>query len=210
MLCYVLSFYGVRSLRHRTVKFIKSATQPDGYPPSNLPEIAFLGRSNAGKSSLLNSLSNHKIAKVSSTPGKTALINFFDVGGDYRFVDLPGYGYASRSRKEREGWERMIETYLFGRENLQALVLVMDIRRKWTDDEQMLFDSLGEERGLPFVVVLNKTDKLSRGAAANRKVQLSKGLKDCMVMSSSVLKKTGIKEIKSLLELGILKLGISE
>jgi len=121
-------------------KFIVSATKPNQYPVHALAEVAFMGKSNVGKSSLINMLLDRKkLAKVSSTPGKTTLINFFDVNGTLGFVDLPGYGYASRSKKEQQSWGVMIETYLSIRENLMLFFLLLDVRRApSTNDLQIL------------------------------------------------------------------------
>ena len=122
-------------------EFIKSATELSQCPIDSLKEVVFLGRSNAGKSSLINSLLNRKaLAKVSNTPGKTRLMNFFLINQAYRFVDLPGYGFAKRSPGELEMWAQFIEEYLLNRENLVGLILVKDIRRKWSTDEQLIYN----------------------------------------------------------------------
>lgn len=146
--------------RKRHVQFIKSAVLAKDYPPATKPEIAFMGRSNAGKSSLINNISRQKIAKVSQTPGKTRLLNFFDFD-KYVLVDMPGYGYASRSGDEIAEWQTMIEGYLTERENLAGLVLVIDIRRKWTKEEHILVQFV-QGYGRPVVVALTKTDKLKK------------------------------------------------
>ena len=145
------------------INFIKSASNSTSYPPLLLPEIALIGRSNSGKSSLLNALSNQKIAKVSATPGKTQLLNFFELDKKYYLVDMPGYGYAKRSRKEVFAWKNMIEVYLSRRESLVGLILIMDIRRKWAIEESQLLDWLDKERlsRKNIVIVLNKSDKLN-------------------------------------------------
>ncbi len=141
------------------VKFIKSATDSRGYPPPQCWEVAFVGRSNAGKSSLINSLLKYKVAKVSGSPGKTRLINFFDVNGAYRLVDLPGYGFAKVSQREREKWKPMVEDYISLRQVLVGLVLVMDIRRSWSEDEAALVQWVAHV-GKKGLVVLNKADKV--------------------------------------------------
>jgi GTP-binding protein len=144
-------------------ELIASAPRVEKLPPSGLPEIAFLGRSNVGKSSLLNALARRrKLARTSSTPGKTRELVLFRIRtdrGDVGFVDLPGYGWAKVSRKEREGWQRLAEGYLAHREELRLAILLQDIRRDWSEDEQLLLEWLAE-RSVPGRVVLTKTDKL--------------------------------------------------
>jgi GTP-binding protein len=154
------------------IRFIKTAVLPRDWPPVGPAEVAMVGRSNAGKSSLINSMTGTKIAKVSSTPGKTRALNFFDVNGAYRLTDMPGYGYAARAGDEMSGWRDMIESYLFTRSPLVGLVLVMDIRRKWTDDEQSIVDIMTQiER--PVLIALTKSDKVG----GNEKRQTVKNIK---------------------------------
>lgn len=142
--------------------FEKSAAKPEDYPAAALPEIAFAGRSNVGKSSLINTLVNRRnLVKTSATPGKTRLINFFPVNGAFCFVDLPGYGYARVPGKERMKWGPMIETYLGTRPTLKGVVLLQDIRRMPGLQEHQLLDYLAH-LGLPVIFVLTKSDKLSR------------------------------------------------
>jgi GTP-binding protein len=143
------------------MKYLKSAVHPKDYPDMKKPEVAVAGRSNAGKSSFLNAISGSKTAHVSQTPGKTRLLNFFDFGDHYRFVDMPGYGFAARSGNEMKEWTQMIELYLSTRENLQGLVLIMDIRREWTEEEEILKE-FSSQIDLPICVVLTKADKCSK------------------------------------------------
>jgi GTP-binding protein len=152
----------------KKVEFIKSAVKPSQYPEYEFPEIAFAGRSNVGKSSLINTLVNRKdIVKTSSTPGCTRLINFFMVNESLSFVDLPGYGYAKVSKKERLSWQPMINQYLSFRKNLMGLVLLVDIRRVFQKEEADII-SWVTDRGLPCLLVLTKADKLSNNNRQKR------------------------------------------
>lgn len=152
--------------------FLASAADLAGCPADGEPEVAFCGRSNAGKSSALNRLAGAKhLARVSKTPGRTRLINFFAVAGGGRLVDLPGYGYAKVSQAMRAQWHRAIDGYLSNRPNLAAVVLIMDARRPLQPfDLQMLEWAQAAE--MPLLALLNKSDKLKRGAqrAAQRQV----------------------------------------
>ena len=146
----------------RSAEFIKSAVKPSQYPPATLPEIAFAGRSNVGKSSLINTIVNRKrLVKTSTTPGRTQLINFFQINGSVYFVDLPGYGYAKVPISVKKKWRPMIETYLSTRKTLKGVVLIIDIRRIPGTDEQRLIDWLNYYN-LSTLLVLTKTDKLSK------------------------------------------------
>ncbi len=146
----------------RSAEFVTSAVKPAQYPPAALPEIAFAGRSNVGKSSLINTLVNRKrLVKTSGTPGRTQLINFFTVNGQYTFVDLPGYGYAKVPMAVRKNWGPMIETYLTARDALAGVVLIMDIRRV-ARSEEMDFMAWLQHYGIERILVLTKADKLSK------------------------------------------------
>jgi len=151
-----------------SAEFVTSATKPSQYPPEGLPEIAFAGRSNVGKSSLINVLVNRKrLVKTSSTPGRTQLVNFFDINDSINFVDLPGYGYAKVPASVRKKWGPMIETYLSGRNTLKGVVVIMDIRRTPREEEQNLIDWLGHY-SIASILVLTKTDKLSKTKLAKQ------------------------------------------
>lgn len=142
--------------------FVTSAAQNNQYPISDLPEVAFAGRSNVGKSSLINSMLNRKsLVKVSSKPGKTRLINFFAVDEKLMLVDLPGYGYAAVSQAEKQKWGRMIEDYLTIRENLKCVVLLVDIRHKPTGDDKLMYDFIKYYRDKA-IVVATKLDKIKK------------------------------------------------
>lgn len=145
-----------------------TAVKPEQYPDRPWPEIALVGRSNVGKSSLINVLVNRKnLAKVGNTPGKTRVINFFRVNQELFLVDLPGYGYAKVSKAEKEAWSEMIETYLNTREQLKAIVMLVDIRHAPTADDRMMVDWL-KTREKPFIVVATKADKISRNQINTR------------------------------------------
>lgn len=145
-------------------EFLKSAVTQDQYPDLDLPEIAFSGRSNVGKSSLINSLLNRKkIVKVSSNPGKTRTINFFLINEQFVLVDLPGYGYAAVSKQEKASWGRMIENYLKNRGNLFNVVLLVDIRHKPTGDDKLMYDFIKYYRQ-SVVIVATKLDKISKNS----------------------------------------------
>ncbi|PKN30629.1 MAG: YihA family ribosome biogenesis GTP-binding protein [Deltaproteobacteria bacterium HGW-Deltaproteobacteria-21] len=144
------------------VTFITSAFRQSHYPPADKPEIAFAGRSNVGKSTLINVLLNRKkVAKTGSTPGRTRSLNFFSVEGNLYFVDLPGYGYARVSLEERKSWGQMVETYLRSRPNLKSVVVILDIRRDVGQGDLDLLQWLSTYRKEP-ILVLTKSDKLSR------------------------------------------------
>lgn len=147
-------------------EFIKSAVLQDQYPELNLPEIAFSGRSNVGKSSLINSLlSRKKLVKTSSSPGKTRLINFFLVNDQLVLVDLPGYGYAAVSKSQKQAWGKMIEDYLRFRENLKNVVLLVDIRHEPTADDKLMYDFLKYYKR-SVIIVATKLDKIARSSVS--------------------------------------------
>lgn len=139
------------------------AVNPKQYPMDNLPEIAFAGRSNVGKSSFINSMINRtNLARTSSKPGKTRTINFYIINESFRFVDLPGYGYATVSKAEREKWGQIIEKYLTTRDNLKEVVLLVDIRHEPTDLDLMMYNWIKtfDYKG---IVIATKADKISKG-----------------------------------------------
>ncbi|MCP4714382.1 MAG: YihA family ribosome biogenesis GTP-binding protein [Deltaproteobacteria bacterium] len=151
-------------MKIKDVQFVKSVFALKDLPDSTCPEIAFSGRSNVGKSSLINTLLNRKgIAKTSSRPGRTQSINYIDVNRELFFVDLPGYGYAKVPLKVKEQWQKLIEGYLVGRENLCLMVQIIDARRDPRDDEARFVDWL-DLQGIPYVIILTKIDKLKQNA----------------------------------------------
>lgn len=175
-------------------QFLTSATRLEQCPTDQRPEIAILGRSNAGKSSLINAWANSQIAKTSGTPGKTRLINFFD-GPRYRLVDFPGYGFSKRSGDEQASWGGMIETFLSTRGSLRGALLLMDCRRDWTPEEEMLVKFM-KRRGSPLAVVLTKADKLNRSEESKIRMKFKelRGVDAIFFVSST--KKTGLDELE--------------
>ncbi len=156
------------------VSFITAATRPDQFPDLDLPEIAFAGRSNVGKSSLINTLlGKRQVARVSSTPGRTQSINFFRVGRDWVFVDLPGYGFARVPPRVRASWQHLVESYLVDRVALQAVVLIVDIRRDPMAADLQLREFL-EAHDIPFLLVATKADKLSKQQVSRQVARLAR------------------------------------
>ena len=176
------------------LQYLTSAVDMQGCPEDDVPEVAFVGRSNAGKSTLINGIAGARIAQTSSTPGKTRMLNFFS-SKHYRLVDMPGYGYSARGGNEQASWQGMIEPYLGARGNLVGLVIVMDIRRDWTADEQNLMDWIAP-RDLSAGIVLTKADKLSKTEVAARvaAMKADTGCDDILV--TSMLKKSGFEEVE--------------
>jgi len=143
-------------------EFVTSAFRPSDYPPEQLPEAAFAGKSNVGKSSLINVLLNRKnLARTSSTPGRTQSLNFFNINQRFMFVDFPGYGFAKVPLSIRKQWKPMVETYLTTRTSLKVTVVIIDARREPSEQDRELVDWL-KHYAVPFLVVLTKVDKISR------------------------------------------------
>ncbi len=166
------------------------------------PEIVFSGRSNVGKSSLINKLVNRKaLARVSTKPGKTGTINFYDIDGKLKFVDLPGYGYAKVSAKEKARWSELVEGYFNSERNISLVVQLVDMRHKPTADDLHMIEFL-KSRGLNFVVVLTKSDKLNKTQREERLANLSENFPfeeiDFVVFSS--ITGEGVEELKELSE----------
>lgn len=153
---------------------IKSATyeitavNPDQYPKSELPEIVMLGRSNVGKSSVINTLTGKKnLARVGSTPGKTRQLNFYNINGAFRLVDLPGYGYANVSKKEKQSWGTLADTYLTNRKQITLALMIIDVRHMPSNEDIMMLDWL-TANNVDYLIVGNKSDKLSRAQVSSR------------------------------------------
>lgn len=158
-------------------EFIISAVKKDQYPIDGRNEIAFVGRSNVGKSSIINALTNRrKLAKVSQTPGKTRLINFFLINDDFHLVDLPGYGYAKVSKTEKASWGKTIETYLTDREELKRVILLVDSRHKPTGDDILMYDWI-KHFNYDCVVIATKSDKLSNNDLVKSRKLIKETLK---------------------------------
>lgn len=177
---------------------IASAVNPEGYPKGDRPEIAMVGRSNVGKSSVVNFLTGRKsLARVGSTPGKTRLINFFSLEDKLLLVDLPGYGYAQVSKEERRRWGKIVETYLNGREQLRLVLMLVDIRHKPTGEDKLMYEWICS-MGKPHLVIATKADKISRTHYRQHIAEIRTTL-DLMpgvpVIPVSVLKKTGYMEV---------------
>lgn len=153
----------------KDAEIIISAVKPEQYPSGDLPEFALAGRSNVGKSSLINKMINRKsLARTSSNPGKTQTLNFYLINKEFHFVDLPGYGYAKVSKVQREKWARFIEEYLVSRENLKVVILITDIRHQPTKDDIAMYDWL-KYYNLPVIVIGTKADKIPKGKLEKHK-----------------------------------------
>lgn len=160
----------------KSAEFVKSAVKPSQYPSMELPEIAFAGRSNVGKSSLINTLVNRKhLVKTSSTPGRTQLINFFIINNEFFFVDLPGYGYARVPVSVKKSWGPMVETYLSTRKTLKGVVLIMDIRRKPGLQEFNFIEWL-DYYSISKILILTKIDKLPKTKQIKQRLSIEKDL----------------------------------
>lgn len=174
--------------------FIKSAVKFADFPLHDKKEIAIAGRSNAGKSSLLNTWAGGKIAKVSQTPGKTRLLNFFNAGS-YCLVDMPGYGFASRSGDEIKLWRKMIENYLSERPQLSGLVLVIDMAREWQDDEEGITQYM-MKHDIPVAITLTKMDKFSKQDIAKAVERMKKQSRIQEVFAVSSQTRKGCDEVE--------------
>ena len=185
----------------QNAKFTGSYPTIEDLPVDEGSEIAFCGRSNCGKSSILNALTNNKkLAKTSKTPGRTQAINFFDIGlsDEFKIVDLPGYGYAKVSKKMRSEWGQEIEKYLMRRQSLNALCIIMDIRHPFKEDDLNLIDWC-ESKDLPMILLLNKADKLSKNKISQATFSAEKKLERLStkhyVLATSATNKTGIESL---------------
>jgi GTP-binding protein len=173
-------------MKIRSAEFISSATTLSRCPADALPEVALLGRSNVGKSSLINSFTNRKgLARTSKDPGRTRTMNFYLINREFRLVDLPGYGYANAPMKERASWERMVVGYLDGRKGLKGALVILDPRRDPSEADCLLYRLL-KRLGIPYLTVFTKTDKLPAGRLGAR-LKAVKGAAptgECVLFSS--------------------------
>ncbi|MBO6522386.1 MAG: ribosome biogenesis GTP-binding protein YsxC [Balneolaceae bacterium] len=183
--------------------FVTSAPRLEDCPPESLPEICFAGRSNVGKSSLINSLVNRKrLARTSNVPGKTQQMNYYNIAEECYFVDLPGYGYAKVPVKERERWGRNIREYLLNRKTLNLVAHVVDCRHKPTNLDEDFFYWMASNQ-MPFCVLLSKADKLSKNKVSQAKSEVKKILAEMNIvvpiLAYSSDNRQGVEEVQDLL-----------
>jgi GTP-binding protein len=180
-------------------EFFKSFSKYNDIPNSHFSEIAFVGRSNVGKSTLINDLASRKIAKVSSEPGKTRLINFFLINNSFYFVDLPGYGYAKASKEIKKDWPELIESYLENRKQLKTIIFILDIRRTPAEHDITINEYLKQRSEIKTIYILSKADKLNLSEKNKQIKIISEALninKDDLILYS-VPEKKGKKELLS-------------
>lgn len=194
-------------MKFKNSKFIKSAYKISDYPNEGCPEFALVGRSNVGKSSLINALTNSKTAKVSGSPGKTRLINFFSINDDsFRIVDLPGYGFAKVSKTKKGEFNEIIDTYLKNRNSLKKIIVLLDIRRDVPSDDDLVMLNYINYYKLGGIIAFTKCDKLNKSNLAKNENAIKKYLtnngidiKDTEFVRTSALSKDGIKNLFALL-----------
>mgnify|MGYP000903924229 CR=1 FL=1 len=187
----------------KKAELILSAVKKEQYPAAVVPEIAFAGKSNVGKSSMINALLNRrKLARTSSQPGKTQTINFYNINDEFNFVDLPGYGYAKVSKQEKEKWGAMIEAYLKGRNQLKEVVLLVDIRHEPGSNDQQMYQWI-KSHNFSGYVIATKADKLSRSQQIKSIDVIKKSLEikdNSLIMPFSAASKAGVDEVWALFE----------
>ena len=187
----------------KAMRFVCSAPNARAFPAPDIAEIAFAGRSNAGKSSALNTLTHASLARTSKTPGRTQLLNFFSLDEERRLVDLPGYGYAKVPIPLKQHWQKHLEAYLGSRESLCGLVLMMDIRHPLTEFDRMMLD-WSVASGMPLHILLTKADKLAFGAAKNALLKVRQEIRKewgegISIQLFSAPKRMGVEEAQMVL-----------
>ena len=190
------------ALFRREARFAAGADTPGRIPPPTLPEVAFAGRSNVGKSSLINALTNRRaLARASNTPGRTQQINFFDLGGAFFLVDLPGYGYAAASKTKAENWNEMVQGYLCSRPTLRRVFVLVDARHGLKDSDRDALAMLEDAR-VPYTVVLTKADKISADECHATVAQVEEELRQnascaaLQVFAVSSSRKSGLERLR--------------
>ena len=187
-------------MNFHNVHFLKSVAQIDQKPRPSMPEIAVIGRSNVGKSSLINTIFNRKnVAKVSSTPGKTRLINYFSIDNRLYFVDLPGYGYAKLAKQRRSEWQTVIESYLKNNPDLKIVLLLIDSRHDIMDSDKIMIDWLNHYK-IPYILILTKSDKISNNRYHTMRNNLRKKYPDQVILRFSSKNRNGKDDILKILE----------
>ena len=184
-------------MKIKDIRMDMSAVKKEQYPDDGLPQIAFVGRSNVGKSSSINTLLNRKkIARVSQTPGKTRTINFYKINSEFYFVDLPGYGYTKLSKEEMSSWGKVMEEYFINSKNLIHVFILVDIRHEPKEDDVLMLDFV-RHYGIPVSIIATKSDKVTRNDAAisKRTIKSKMKLEGERILPISALKKTGVEEI---------------
>ncbi len=181
----------------KQAEFFTTVVAKDQYPTEGIKEIAFVGRSNVGKSSLINLLTNNKkLAKTSGNPGKTRTINYFLINNSFYFVDLPGYGYAKVPKDLQASWGRMMEQYLIDRDELKLIIVLVDIRHKPSKGDENMIEFI-KHYDIPFLVAVTKADKISRGQRAKylKVIKGSLGIDNNAMVTCSTLDRTGIEDL---------------
>lgn len=189
-------------MRFINVKFIKSASKKAEFIEDELPQVAIVGRSNVGKSSLINMLTNNsKMAKTSSTPGRTRLVNYFNVNNQFYLVDLPGYGYAKASKNMVSAWDSVMNDYFVENERLKLVLVLIDSRMMPTELDKQMLNYLAENE-IPAAIVVTKADKLSRSELNNNINKIAKEVRfnKSLVFATSASKKQGTEQIAALLD----------
>lgn len=189
-------------MRFVNVKFIKSASKKEEFIIDLLPQIAIVGRSNVGKSSLINLLTNNsKMAKTSSTPGRTRLVNYFNVNNQFYLVDLPGYGYHKASKNIADSWDRVMNDYFKDNTNLKLVMLLLDSRLMPTELDKQMLNYLAENE-ITSVIVLTKTDKLSKSEVNNNITKIANDIRynKNLIIPTSATKKQGVEKIATIID----------